>query len=92
APEGAWLGLPPLRVLSIDIECAGRKGVFPEPQQDPVIAIAAVALRQGAREPFLRVVFTLRSCAPLRGATVRSFDSERDLLQVGFWGEKPGFW
>ncbi|NXV54670.1 DPOD1 polymerase, partial [Molothrus ater] len=67
-------------------------GVFPEPQQDPVIAIAAVALRQGAREPFLRVVFTLLSCAPLRGATVRSFDSERDLLQVGFWGEKPGFW
>ncbi|KAM6996817.1 LOW QUALITY PROTEIN: DNA polymerase delta catalytic subunit-like, partial [Passerculus sandwichensis] len=170
-PEGAWIGLAPLRVLSLDIECAGRKvdfgildsvfggftsilgswtqfrgfepnfgqinfnfalrllsrssafrppgvavakhfgavfgvsgvvfgvflgrrsrfwgefggfwvpGVFPEPQQDPVIAIAAVALRQGAREPFLRVVFTLRSCAPLRGATVRSFDSERDLLQ-----------
>ncbi|NXL81356.1 DPOD1 polymerase, partial [Leptocoma aspasia] len=69
----------------------GVPGVFPEPQQDPVIAIAAVALRQGAREPFLRVVFTLLSCAPLRGATVRSFDSERDLLQVGFWGEKPRF-
>ncbi|NXB55008.1 DPOD1 polymerase, partial [Leucopsar rothschildi] len=60
----------------------GVAGVFPEPQQDPVIAVAAVALRQGAREPFLRVVFTLRSCAPLRGATVRSFDCERDLLQV----------
>ncbi|NXN77559.1 DPOD1 polymerase, partial [Bombycilla garrulus] len=58
-------------------------GVFPEPQTDPVIAIAAVALRQGAREPFLRVVFTLLSCAPLRGATVRSFSTERDLLQVG---------
>uniref|UniRef100_A0A674HNA3 DNA polymerase n=1 Tax=Taeniopygia guttata TaxID=59729 RepID=A0A674HNA3_TAEGU len=84
-PEGAWLGLPPLRLLSLDIECAGRKGVFPEPQQDPVIAIAAVALRQGAREPFLRVVFTLRSCAALRGATVRSFESERELLQS--WAE-----
>uniref|UniRef100_A0A8C3MI60 DNA polymerase n=1 Tax=Geospiza parvula TaxID=87175 RepID=A0A8C3MI60_GEOPR len=59
----------------------GVPGVFPEPQQDPVIAIAAVALRQGAREPFLRVVFTLLSCAPLRGATVRSFDCEKDLLQ-----------
>ncbi|XP_051632646.1 DNA polymerase delta catalytic subunit, partial [Manacus candei] len=84
-PEGAWLGLPPLRVLSFDIECAGRKGVFPEPQQDPVIAIAAVALRQGAREPFLRAVFTLLPCAPLRGAAVRSFDTERDLLQS--WAE-----
>ncbi|XP_072778969.1 DNA polymerase delta catalytic subunit-like [Taeniopygia guttata] len=68
-----------------DLSCAGRKGVFPEPQQDPVIAIAAVALRQGAREPFLRVVFTLRSCAALRGATVRSFESERELLQS--WAE-----
>ncbi|XP_014118403.1 PREDICTED: DNA polymerase delta catalytic subunit, partial [Pseudopodoces humilis] len=79
------LGLPPLRVLSLDIECAGRKGVFPEAQQDPVIAIAAVALRQGAREPFLRVVFTLLECAPLRGATVRSFPCERELLQS--WAE-----
>ncbi|NWH85702.1 DPOD1 polymerase, partial [Aegithalos caudatus] len=69
----------------------GVPGVFPEPQQDPVIAIAAVALRQGAREPFLRVVFTLLSCAPLRGATVRSFQSERDLLQVRFWGKKTQF-
>ncbi|NXH39342.1 DPOD1 polymerase, partial [Dicaeum eximium] len=63
----------------------GAAGVFPEPQQDPVIAIAAVALRQGAREPFLRVVFTLLSCAPLRGATVRSFHTERELLQS--WAE-----
>ncbi|NXQ24404.1 DPOD1 polymerase, partial [Alaudala cheleensis] len=60
----------------------GVPGVFPEPQQDPVIAIAAVALRQGSREPFLRVVFTLLSCAPLRGATVRSFRTEKELLQV----------
>ncbi|NXB72567.1 DPOD1 polymerase, partial [Donacobius atricapilla] len=62
-------------------------GVFPEAQQDPVIAVAAAALRQGSREPFLRVVFTLRSCAPLRGATVRSFESERELLQVRSGGK-----
>ncbi|NWI02476.1 DPOD1 polymerase, partial [Tichodroma muraria] len=65
-------------------------GVFPEPQQDPVIAIAAVALRQGAREPFLRAVFTLLSCAPVRGASVRSFGSERELLQVGFGVKNAG--
>ncbi|NXP97205.1 DPOD1 polymerase, partial [Vidua macroura] len=64
------------RIFGVNCGVFGAAGVFPEPQQDPVIAIAAVALRQGAREPFLRVVFTLLSCAPLRGATVRSFDSE----------------
>lgn len=29
-------------MLSFDIECAGRKGIFPEPEVDPVIQIAAV--------------------------------------------------
>ncbi|NXS22590.1 DPOD1 polymerase, partial [Mystacornis crossleyi] len=69
----------------------GAPGVFPEPQQDPVIAIAGAVLRQGCREPFLRVVFTLRACAPLRGATVRSFGSEGDLLQVRFGVKNADF-
>ncbi|NXS12542.1 DPOD1 polymerase, partial [Neodrepanis coruscans] len=60
-----------------------------EPQTDPVVTVAAVARRQGAPEPFVRAVFALLPCAPLRGATVRSFDSERDLLQVR--GQIGGF-
>lgn len=47
APEGEWLGIAPLRILSFDIECAGRKGIFPEAQIDPVIQIAAMVTRQG---------------------------------------------
>ncbi|CAG8564066.1 17573_t:CDS:2, partial [Racocetra fulgida] len=39
-PEGNWLKIAPLRILSFDIECAGRKGIFPEATQDPVIQIA----------------------------------------------------
>ncbi|NWH83050.1 DPOD1 polymerase, partial [Piaya cayana] len=61
----------------------GSPGVFPEPEQDPVIQVAGVVLRQGEREPFLRVVFTLGSCAPILGSQVLSFQRERDLLQVG---------
>jgi DNA polymerase family B, exonuclease domain len=30
-----------------DIECAGRKGVFPEAEHDPVIQIANLVTRQG---------------------------------------------
>jgi len=33
--------------LSYDIECAGRKGIFPEAEHDPVIQIAAMVQRQG---------------------------------------------
>ncbi|CDS07654.1 hypothetical protein LRAMOSA01603 [Lichtheimia ramosa] len=80
-PEGEWSDIAPLRVLSFDIECAGRKGVFPEPEVDPVIQIASVVKIQGETIPFVRNVFTLRDCAPIVGTDVRSFQTEVDLLQ-----------
>ena len=46
-PEGEWSKIAPLRTLSFDIECAGRKGVFPTPDKDPVIQIANVVQVQG---------------------------------------------
>ena len=46
APEGDWADMAPFRILSFDIECAGRKGIFPEPEKDPVIQIANMVIRQ----------------------------------------------
>nr|CAG8453259.1 5705_t:CDS:2 [Entrophospora candida] len=46
-PEDEWLKIAPLRILSFDIECAGRKGIFPEAQIDPVIQIANIVTIQG---------------------------------------------
>ena len=80
APEGTWSHIAPLRILSFDIECAGRKGVFPEAQKDPVIQIAAVVTVQGEFTPLIRTIFTLKSCAPIVGAEVLSYDNEVDLL------------
>lgn len=48
APDGEWSKIAPLRILSFDIECAGRKGIFPEASVDPVIQIANMVTRQGA--------------------------------------------
>lgn len=45
--EGKWSNMAPLRILSFDIECAGRKGTFPDAQIDPVIQIANMVTRQG---------------------------------------------
>lgn len=39
APEGEYSRMAPFRILSFDIECAGRKGHFPEPTHDPVIQV-----------------------------------------------------
>ena len=46
APEGDWSTIAPFRILSFDIECAGRKGIFPEPDKDPVIQIANMVINQ----------------------------------------------
>ncbi|XP_025087757.1 DNA polymerase delta catalytic subunit-like [Pomacea canaliculata] len=79
-PEGEWSKVAPLRILSFDIECAGRKGIFPEADKDPVIQIANMVIRQGDHEPFIRNVFTLNTCAPVVGSQVLSFSREQDLL------------
>uniref|UniRef100_A0A673GFC6 DNA polymerase n=1 Tax=Sinocyclocheilus rhinocerous TaxID=307959 RepID=A0A673GFC6_9TELE len=83
--EEEWQRIAPLRVLSFDIECAGRKGVFPEPKIDPVIQIASMVQRQGEKEPFIRTVFTLQSCASIVGSQILCFTQEKLLLQS--WAE-----
>uniref|UniRef100_A0A3B4AS68 DNA polymerase n=1 Tax=Periophthalmus magnuspinnatus TaxID=409849 RepID=A0A3B4AS68_9GOBI len=83
--EGDWQRIAPLRVLSFDIECAGRKGIFPEADKDPVIQIASMVQRQGETEPFIRTVFTLQSCASIVGSQILCFTQERQLLQVFFF-------
>ncbi|KAF7973956.1 hypothetical protein HWV62_13918 [Athelia sp. TMB] len=82
APEGAWSHVAPLRVLSFDIECAGRKGIFPEAQVDPVIQIANMVTRQGEAKPFVRNIFTLNSCAHIVGSQVKPFDDEGEMLEA----------
>eukprot|EP00053_Salpingoeca_punica_P017130 m.163926 g.163926 ORF g.163926 m.163926 type:complete len:1070 (-) comp17121_c0_seq2:836-4045(-) len=79
-PEGEWLKVAPYRILSFDIECAGRKGVFPEPEIDPVIQIANMVQNLGKPKPFIRNVFTLGTCANIVGSDVHSYEKENDLL------------
>uniref|UniRef100_A0A0D9XPV6 DNA polymerase n=1 Tax=Leersia perrieri TaxID=77586 RepID=A0A0D9XPV6_9ORYZ len=78
--EGEHSKMAPFRILSFDIECAGRKGHFPEPTHDPVIQIANLVTLQGEGQPFVRNVMTLKSCSPIVGVDVMSFDTERDIL------------
>ncbi|XP_066943072.1 DNA polymerase delta catalytic subunit [Macrobrachium rosenbergii] len=81
APEGDWARIAPLRILSFDIECAGRKGVFPEPEKDPVIQIGNMVVRQGETDPFIRTIFTLKDCASIVGSKVQSFEDEQKMLE-----------
>ncbi|KAJ3413004.1 DNA-directed DNA polymerase delta [Chytridiales sp. JEL 0842] len=81
APEGEWSKIAPIRMLSFDIECAGRKGVFPDAKHDPVIQIANMITIQGESKPFIRNIFTLKGCAHIAGTHVLSFDKESEMLE-----------
>lgn len=78
--DGEWLKMAPLRILSFDIECAGRKGVFPEPEEDPVIQIANVVTRYGESKPFVRNVFCLDGSSPIVNTQILDFASEDAML------------
>ncbi|GAM19158.1 hypothetical protein SAMD00019534_023330 [Acytostelium subglobosum LB1] len=79
--QDEYADIAPFRVLSYDIECAGRKGFFPEPKKDPVIQIANVVKIQGEKEPFIRNVFTLKGCSSIVGAHVLPHDTEEKMLK-----------
>ncbi|CAH1787413.1 unnamed protein product [Owenia fusiformis] len=78
--EGEWAKVAPFRVLSFDIECANRKGIFCTPDIDPVIQIANMVKIHGEKQPFIRNIFTLKKCAPIVGSDVLSFEKENELL------------
>lgn len=80
---GRWLKMAPLRVLSYDIECAGRRGFFPTPDQDSVIQIASVvALSENLNKPLHKCVHTLNTCASIAGAEIVSRMTEPEMLQA----------
>lgn len=73
-PEGEWSVIAPLRTLSFDIECAARKGLFPEPKVDPVIQISFYVHEQGKKDD----EFLAKGVLALRETP--KFDDESSLL------------
>lgn len=81
-PNGDWAKMAPLRVLSFDIECAGRQGIFPEPNVDPVIQIANVVTRYGEEKPFIRNVFCLNETSLIVNTQVLEYTKEETMLMA----------
>jgi DNA polymerase delta subunit 1 len=70
--------LGPLRVLSFDLEAAGRRGVFPDPGIDPVIQISIHTNTSGLAP----ILLSFKDCASIEGATVLNFDREESMLMA----------
>lgn len=71
--------------MSFDIECISEKGKFPTPENDSIIQIANLCQLTDESQPFIRNVFTLKTCAPIIGTQVFSFQNEQDMLMA--WKE-----
>jgi len=80
ASEGEYSKIAPLRILSFDIECAGRKGIFPKAEIDPVIQIANAVTRYGEEKPFVRNVFCMDTVSPIAATQIFCFHDEKDML------------
>ena len=79
-PEGEWMKIAPLRILSFDIECMGRKGHFPEAEKDPIIQIANTVTVQGETKPRSKTIFVLDDTTDIVGVRVDVSHDEKDLL------------
>ncbi|KAF8382815.1 hypothetical protein PRIPAC_71957 [Pristionchus pacificus] len=79
--DGEWVDIAPLRTLSFDIECLGRRGVFPDPTHDSVIQISNMVKLQGQSEPFIRNCFVLGTCAGVVGSHIIECKTEQELLE-----------
>ena len=78
-PVDDMFDLGSLRILSFDIEAAGRRGVFPEAQYDPVIQIA-IHFHVLGSSPIKPVLLSYKSCDSIADANVICFENELDML------------
>lgn len=83
-----WNAISPLKILSVDIECKGRPGIFPVATQDPIIQIGNVESIYGKGDFCKKKIFTLgQVAADALDSGVESvcFSSELPMIQA--WAE-----
>ncbi|XP_064100710.1 DNA polymerase delta catalytic subunit-like, partial [Macrobrachium nipponense] len=80
--ETKWASIGPLTILSFDIECANRRGIFPTPDNDPIIQIGNVIAKHDKLE-MKKVIFVLgKNCDPIEDAKIFLFHSEQEMLKA----------
>lgn len=83
-----WNTISAMKILSLDIECKGRPGIFPVADQDPIIQIGNVESIYGHKYFLKKKIFTLRmvDVATLDyGIEAVCFSNELQMIQA--WAE-----
>ena len=76
--------ISPFKIAGFDIECMSEDGSFPQPKRDgdQIIQIGTTFSRFGDSECYRKVIFTLKSCNPIEGVEVKSFENEVQLMRA----------
>jgi len=76
--------IAPIRTLSFDIECKGRKGFFPDGKnlEDKVIQIANVVSVYGRKDPIITNVFCFGSSSSIKSGKICEFSDDVALLKA----------
>jgi DNA polymerase delta subunit 1 len=84
--SGEWAALAPIRIMSYDIECKGRPGYFPVPEEDAIINIACVIYELGAPDGVYisKDMFTWRPSGIIHGVNMHQTNSEQTMLAAYF--------
>ncbi|KAI5191424.1 DNA polymerase delta subunit 1 [Nematocida minor] len=72
--------LPPIKILSLDIECIGEGNRFPSPLIDPVVQIGNAISIYPNPAIVEKVLFCTKTINPIPGVTVFTFEDEREML------------
>lgn len=78
--ENEWANIAPVRLLSFDIECAGRKGFFPVPEKDPVIQISTIVQELGSQDYIDKKIFTWRPSGVIHKTGIVVAKDEADMF------------
>jgi len=80
--EPAYTKIASLRIFAFDIECLHDERRMPQPDKDEIITICCIVQGHDKEEPYVRQVFSLKKCAPIVGANVKSCRTEAELLRA----------
>lgn len=80
SPTSGPMASAPFKTVFWDIECYSKSGDFPSATKgDPIIQIGNVITQLG--KPTEKIIFVLGSCDAIPGITVKSYETEKELLQ-----------
>ncbi|KAI5170722.1 DNA polymerase delta subunit 1 [Nematocida sp. LUAm3] len=72
--------LPPLRILSFDLECIGEEDKFPSATKDPVVQIGCAISEYPISTPKKKVLFALKDVSSISGVEIHSYNTEKEML------------